>query len=418
MRWWSPGQDEKTDSSPLGPSDAVKVAVVSNELTPQAGGRFTFQQTLAEALRQAEQQTHHRFLFITRGLTRDAPGPWSRVLRRAASHVSTRIIQVIHDAQDRALGTRIVHIRTGLERRLDAEGIDLVWFSGYYAEDCDRPFIFTVLDLQYLEQPWFPEVGRRGQFETRRRHCERYVPKATRVIVPNEAGLEQLLRHFPLTRERVLLLPHPTPTWALEAAEKNPASSSLSIDDLRDPFLLYPAQFWSHKNHVTLLRALAEVNRRRSDRRFQLVCVGTDKGGRARVEHLVDELSLREDVIFSGFVELDQLVALYRRAYALVFLSWFGPENLPPLEAFALGCPVIYADVPGAREQAGNAALLVPPDQPEQVADAILSLEDDDVRSQLIEAGRERARKNSVDQYVGGVIEFLDQFEAVRSCWS
>ena len=249
-------------------------------------------------------------------------------------------------------------------------------------------------------------------------YCERYVPKATRVIVPNEAGLEQLLRHFPLKRERVLLLPHPTSTWALEAAEKNPASSSLSIDDLRDPFLLYPAQFWSHKNHVTLLRALAEVNRRRSDRRFQLVCVGTDKGGRARVEHLVDELSLREDVIFSGFVELDQLVALYRRAYALVFLSWFGPENLPPLEAFALGCPVIYADVPGAREQAGNAALLVPPDQPEQVADAILSLEDDDVRSQLIEAGRERARKNSVDQYVGGVIEFLDQFEAVRSCWS
>ena len=77
MRWWSPGQDEKTDSSPLGPSDAVKVAVVSNELTPQAGGRFTFQQTLAEALRQAEQETHHRFLFITRGLTRDAPGPWS-----------------------------------------------------------------------------------------------------------------------------------------------------------------------------------------------------------------------------------------------------------------------------------------------------------------------------------------------------
>ena len=148
------------------------------------------------------------------------------------------------------------------------------------------------------------------------------------------------------------------------------------------------------------------------------MCVGTDKGGRARVERLVDELSLRQDVIFSGFVELDQLVALYRRAYALVFLSWFGPENLPPLEAFALGCPVIYADVPGAREQAGNAALLVPPDQPEQVADAILSLEDDDVRSQLIEAGRERARENSVDQYVGGVIEFLDQFEAVRSCWS
>jgi glycosyltransferase involved in cell wall biosynthesis len=43
----------------------------------------------------------------------------------------------------------------------------------------------------------------------------------------------------------------------------------------------------------------------------------------------------------------------------LRYPSFFGAENLPPLEAFALGCPVIAADMPGAREQLGDAAILV-----------------------------------------------------------
>ena len=57
-----------------------------------------------------------------------------------------------------------------------------------------------------------------------------------------------------------------------------------------------------------------------------------------------------------------ELIALYRHALALTFVSYFGPDNLPPLEAFALGCPVITSAIEGVDEQLGNAALYVNPD--------------------------------------------------------
>jgi glycosyltransferase involved in cell wall biosynthesis len=99
-------------------------------------------------------------------------------------------------------------------------------------------------------------------------------------------------------------------------------------------------------------------------------------------------------------------------------MSLFGPENLPPLEAMALGCPVVAADVPGAREQLGDAAIRVPPLDPERIAAAVKRLEDSAERDRLVAAGRERASRYSAAGYVEGVLEFLDGFERVRRCWA
>ena len=90
---------------------------------------------------------------------------------------------------------------------------------------------------------------------------------------------------------------------------------------------------------------------------YELVLVGDDKGQAGHVASLVREMGLSDSVHQLGFVETEELVALYRGAHSLLYLS-FGPENLPPLEAYALGCPVVASDVPGAREQLGEAALL------------------------------------------------------------
>ena len=113
-----------------------------------------------------------------------------------------------------------------------------------------------------------------------------------------------------------------------------------------------------------------------------------------------------------------ELAVLYRRALALTYVSFFGPENLPPLEAFALGCPVIAADVPGAREQLGDSALLVDPTRPEEIAQAIRSLHrDPSLRQTLVERGRARAARWTALDFVRGVFAILDEFEAVRRCW-
>ena len=112
------------------------------------------------------------------------------------------------------------------------------------------------------------------------------------------------------------------------------------------------------------------------------------------------------------------MVGLYRNAFALTYLTFFGPENLPPLEAFALGCPVIASDVAGAQEQLGECALLVDPKSPEEIASAIKSLRDDpDLRKTLVDCGFSRASRFTGRDYVRGVFRILDEFEPIRRCW-
>jgi len=147
------------------------------------------------------------------------------------------------------------------------------------------------------------------------------------------------------------------------------------------------------------------------------VLTGSDKGQLAHVRSLAHDVGIADLVHFLGFVDNDDLVALYQHAHGLTYLSFFGPENLPPLEAFALGCPVVAADVPGAREQLGDAALLVPPTDPAEMAAAVRRFEDPALRQELIERGRRRAKDRTPAGYVGGVLRFLDEFERTRRCW-
>ena len=58
------------------------------------------------------------------------------------------------------------------------------------------------------------------------------------------------------------------------------------------------------------------------------------------------------------------MASLYKESIALVMPSYFGPTNIPPLEAFNLGVPVLYSDLPGLKDQVGDAALLLDLNKP------------------------------------------------------
>jgi glycosyltransferase involved in cell wall biosynthesis len=123
-------------------------------------------------------------------------------------------------------------------------------------------------------------------------------------------------------------------------------------------------------------------------------------------------------LVFTGFVTEDELIALYKQAGALVYLSMSGPENLPPLEAFALDCPVVASDIPGASEQFGDCARLVSAFSPESIATALCEvLTNSDTRKVLVTRGQIRARAWTSRQFVERVLKIVDEFEPVRRCW-
>jgi glycosyltransferase involved in cell wall biosynthesis len=130
-------------------------------------------------------------------------------------------------------------------------------------------------------------------------------------------------------------------------------------DEPREPFLLYPARRWPHKNHERLFEAFALIRRERPE--LELVLTGGGHEGRA----------VPAGVRVAGHVSEDELASLYRRAACLVFPSLYEGFGYPPLEAMACGCPVACSDVCSLPELAGDTAVLFDPTSAEAIAGGV-----------------------------------------------
>jgi glycosyltransferase involved in cell wall biosynthesis len=305
--------------------------------------------------------------------------------------------------------------RSDIDRVAVANGIEFVWFLSAQPDRTDIPFMTVVWDLQHRATPWFPEMSAQGMWDGRDSVHRWFLRRATRIITGTRVGRDQLTQFFQIPPENILTLPHPTPSYVFGESQAVPADAIKRLG-LKQPYVLYPAQFWPHKNHVNLLLAIADLKQKGTA--ISVAFVGSDQGNRQFVADVAAREGISEQVHFLGFVERPVLVALYRQALALTYVSWCGPENLPPLEAFALGCPVIATRIPGAEEQLGDGALFCEPGEPASISEAIAKLlADAALRARLVEAGRIRAKRFSPADYVAGALKFLDEFSAIRRCW-
>lgn len=157
------------------------------------------------------------------------------------------------------------------------------------------------------------------------------------------------------------------------------------------PFALYVGYSDPRKNIPTMFDALRIANEQRP---LELRWAGDIRGGDlARMKALAEEKGVGHRVRFLGFVSDADLVALYRDAVALTFLSRLEGFGLPVLEAIASGCPAIVARGSASDEICGDAGRIVSPDDPNEAAAALLTLVDDRAeRSRLRDRGIERAR--------------------------
>jgi glycosyltransferase involved in cell wall biosynthesis len=393
----------------------VRVGVFIGTQTPDAGGGYVFAWEIVRALCALAHGSAHRFVILAEAATAAgvrALGGEVEVATLPRPSVVARAREALwrHSSAARA------HLRSPgwLQTHAAQHGVDFLWCVAPGSHFLDIPYAAMVWDLQHRTLPWFPEVAAGGEWERRERLNALFLPRASLVLTGTEVGAQEVVRSYGVPRESIVLLPHPTPGYALKPP---PADGHYAARAPANPLIVYPAQFWPHKNHVALLHALAQL-RSRHGIHAELALPGSDKGNRGYCERVVDELGLRDAVRFLGFVAVDQLVALYREAAALAYVSFGGPENLPPLEAFALGCPVLAADVPGAQEQLGDAALLVDPRSPEAIADGLARIIREPRLADTLRArGRSRAQLRTAESFVRTMFECLDGFAAVRRAW-
>jgi glycosyltransferase involved in cell wall biosynthesis len=295
--------------------------------------------------------------------------------------------------------------------------IDLMWFAMPAFEFVGVPFIYTVWDLQHRLQSYFPEVSITAWlYEDREKRYSYAIPRAAYVVIGNQAGKDEVIKFYGLPEQRVKSIPLPVPEFALNSNSNT--AIDLSAYKLPEKFLFYPAQVWPHKNHIVILLAL-KILKKKFGINLHVVFTGSDKGNLNFVKQKVQDLGLVQQVHFLNVVPVNVLVELYKKAFALVFPTFFGPDNIPPLEAFALGCPVIASKVSGAECQMGDAAMLFDPKNENELAEAIMQLMNDNkLRKLLTERGKERVKRFTVDKYFESIVGIIDEFEPIRRCWA
>jgi glycosyltransferase involved in cell wall biosynthesis len=294
-----------------------------------------------------------------------------------------------------------------LSRELKRYGATLMLFplAGMDSPLCDTPHIFCMADIAHVYYPQFPEVRIKGALRVRN-IMFRYGPaNARRVMVESNELAREMTRHYDVPPEKLSVVHQVLPR--LFSASDMPDIGP----DIDEPYIFYPAQLWAHKNHRNLLLAFSRMTEAFPD--LRLVLSGSAKPGSESIFRLISDLKLEERVVYLGYVPDEHMPKLYRNAAALVMPTYFGPTNIPTLEAFAFGCPAVVSDLPGVQEQTADAALRFDPDSPQDIAAKLHSvLSEPALAAKLVASGKERIAVFSYESYRRQMFNLFDAAQA------
>jgi len=227
------------------------------------------------------------------------------------------------------------------------------------------------------------------------------VKNADRVITVSQHSKKDLMKIFCVPEEKIRAV--------LLAADKvfrpihGGLSDVLSKYRIEGKYIFYFGNFNPHKNVRTLIEAYHQLPDP-IKKEYRLVIGGKkDRYGQA-LDKRSQDLGLQERVIFTGFVDNEDLPYLYNAAEVFVFPSLYEGFGLPPLEAMACGTPVIVFKVASLPEVVGDAGILLDPCGPDGLAKAIVRVLTDHVlKRSLIEKGLIRANEFSIEKMSTGL---------------
>lgn len=278
-------------------------------------------------------------------------------------------------------------------------------------------FITTAFDLFHLDMPEFPEIRSKGQFLEREAYFSTCVPQAAIVLAGSKWVAKKIEKYYKVDEHRVIYMPF-EPSPFLSLGNVVALDVVLKKYNIKPGYYFYPAQMWPHKNHIILIEAIALlVKQKGAEVDFRLVFCGGDKGNSDWIKNAVKRLGLSDRVYFLGFVQPEELKALYEGALAVVMPTYLGPTNIPPLEAWMMKRPLIYsAHLP---EQVADAALMADADDAESWAEAMWAVRDPKVAEKLVISGERQLGliQNERLQAESELVLKIDQFARRRLCW-
>lgn len=277
---------------------------------------------------------------------------------------------------------------------IEKENIDMMIYptSSNLSFLCKIPSVVTIHDLQHRLNPQFKEVSAGGRWEYREYGFINICKKSFKVLVDSEIGKEDLNKYYHSSIDKTVVLPYLPPFYLNKNISSENINKTIKKYKIPSKYIFYPSKFWPHKNHINLIKAIAIL--KKQGIKVNLVLTGSKSAEFSTYEDmqsLVNKFKLSEQIFYLGYINSDELSAVYKKASALVMPTSFGPTNIPVLEAWYVGVPVVYSSVRGCKEQLGDAGLLIDPYNPKDIAEKIKKVYTDKVlANKLILRGYKR----------------------------
>ncbi|MHB8491035.1 MAG: glycosyltransferase family 4 protein [Solirubrobacteraceae bacterium] len=259
------------------------------------------------------------------------------------------------------------------------------------------PFVVTVHDAASKHFPGDHPLEWRVYVD---RIMPRRLRAAARVITGSEFGRREVIGAFGLEPERVVAVPYGLDSRFLNFSPTNrpPANGAAT--------LLFPGAPIGRKNLDSVLRAMAAASEHTSLGRAVLTISGANEADFPACSRLVRSLGLQARVRWLGQAPAADMPALYAGATALVYPSLYEGFGFPPLEAMAVGTPVVASDRGSLPEVLGDAAMMVDPTDVRALGDALEAvLTQPELRGRLRSAGEAQAKRYTWERCADGTIE-------------
>ncbi len=304
-----------------------------------------------------------------------------------------------------------------LEQRYELPRLEwLVRFDVLFAPNFVPPptrtkrLVITVHDVAFR---LFPETAPHSTLRWLAR-LDRTLRQAARIIVVSEQTKRDLLELYRVSEDRVVVVPNGVDAKAFQhITDGDVEATRRQLGIGGGPYLLFLGGIEPRKNLPAVVRAFARLPR---DVRPMLVIAGwrtewNPQGWNELQQALGDiPAGIRSRIQVAGYVPEERKAALLAGAEALVYPSRYEGFGLQVLEAMAAGTPVLTSDVSALPEVAGDAAVLVDPNDVDSIAGGMENLlRDDELRKDLRERGRARAERFSWEETARRTVAVLHQ---------
>lgn len=283
------------------------------------------------------------------------------------------------------------------------------------------PYMTTIHDLLFLVTPEYTGWRYKPYNEVFKIFGKAVSRRAAAIIADSESSKRDIIKIFGVPEQKIRVIPLGISEEYKPVIDRGLVENIKNNYGITGRYLLYIGNFKPHKNIGRLIEAFAGVIKnpilipplqKEGEGGFsdlKLVFGGKRDRFVPSLEELAEKLGIRDKIIFTDFINDEDLPALYSGAEIFVCPSLYEGFGLPVLEAMACGTPVICSNTTSLPEVAGDAGILINPEDIKSITSAIITLlKDDKHRENVKKRGLERAKEFTVEKYSSKILLLIE----------